>query len=208
MLTFFTDKGKNFECEILIEGASIDNTKARIIFEVSNRKFIFDGKIDSNGKCVFDIPALKEYNIKGNGNCKMEVISEATIFEPFNDEIEIKESKKVEVKLIESKDNINSKIKVNIKNIEKEVPIKEVIKETKKISEEDKKKLHIIEKLSEKINQLKESEIKGYKPSKNIIEFSKQFENIINKKDILKYQYIFENLMNKNNNSKSKLLEI
>ena len=205
MQVFYTDKGKIFECEIAIEGSSINNTKARMIFEVSNKKFIFEGKIESSGKCSFDIPALKEYNIKGNGTLVMEVIAESTVFEPFNDEIEIKESKKVEVKIVESKENTTPKLSVNV--ITKQAIVE--TKQEKLIDEELEKRKSIIKKVAGKIGKITESNLRGYKPSQKIVEFSKQFEGIVNKKDMIKYQYLFDRLTEtKNKPQEPQLLKI
>lgn len=187
MQIFYTDKGKVFECQITVEGSSIGDTRARVIMEVGNKSLIFNGKIDENGKCSFSIPALKDYNIHGDGKIIMEVIAETTLFEPFSDQIEIKESKKVGVTIIDTNNKKEIKEKISVKIISKaeENKINDPFIEKKKI---------IIDKLNGGIKNINEKVLKSFTPSENVKNFSKLFEKIIDTKNIKEYQYIFENI--------------
>ncbi len=57
MYKLFTDKPETFECDIKIEGASLSNSKARLVVETTDYSLLFNGKINSNGKS--SIPIMK-----------------------------------------------------------------------------------------------------------------------------------------------------
>jgi len=102
MQKFFTDKPKLFECNISVDGANLNETKARLILEFpNNRNFLFHGNIDSNGKCEVMIPALKELK-EGEGNVLLEVIADSTFFESWNDKFKLETSKKIRVEVVSS----------------------------------------------------------------------------------------------------------
>jgi len=114
----FVDKQEVFECSIKLEGASIDNAKARLVIESEKINLVFMGEIDKNGNCSVPIKKLK--NIlpeETEGKMTLEVIAEDTYFEPWESEFFVKASKSVKV---EVKDQV-----------EKE-PQKKVIVEVKK----------------------------------------------------------------------------
>ena len=52
MYKLFTDKTEIFECDINISGASLMNTKARLIVETPDLNLLFKGDVDSKGKCT------------------------------------------------------------------------------------------------------------------------------------------------------------
>lgn len=101
----FKDKNENFSCDISLEGASLGDTEARLILETSDWNLLFEGKIDSNGKCTIPIKKLSILNEGTTGNIRLEVIADGTIFTPWEDEFKVKLSKKVAVKVHESKSN-------------------------------------------------------------------------------------------------------
>ncbi len=101
----FKDKNENFSCDISLEGASLGETEARLILETSDWNLLFEGKIDSNGKCTIPIKKLSILNEGTTGNIRLEVIADGTIFTPWEDEFKVKLSKKVAVKVHESKSN-------------------------------------------------------------------------------------------------------
>lgn len=92
----YRDVNENFTCDIFIEGANIENSKARLILESDDWNLIFNGKIE-NGKCV--IPVKKLEILKENlvGNIKLEVIAENNIFVPWENKFRVKSSKRVSI---------------------------------------------------------------------------------------------------------------
>jgi hypothetical protein len=127
MYKLFTDKVELFECDIKIEGASLSKSTARLVVETNDYSLMFNGKINSSGKCQIPIRKLKGLiDESSKGNIRLEVIADDTYFTPWKSEFEIDASKKVTVEiksqqnpLIESK---GPKVQVSM------------IKETKKIN--------------------------------------------------------------------------
>ena len=61
---------------------------------------MFNGKINSNGKCKVPIKKLKGLIDENNkGNIKLEVIAEDTFFTPWESKFEVQASKKVTVEI-------------------------------------------------------------------------------------------------------------
>lgn len=111
MQKFFTDKTKLFECNIAIDGANLNETKARLVLEFPNkRSLLFHGKINSNGKCEVRIPALKEME-ECEGNVLLEVIADSTYFESWSDKFILEQNKKVMVEVFDSEKDIISEEK-------------------------------------------------------------------------------------------------
>ncbi len=98
----YKDKGENFQCDIYVEGAKTDDTIARIIIETNDWTLMFPGEI-SNGKVTIPIRKLNIFDEGQVGKIKLEVIAEGTLFIPWEDEFKIKLSKKVSIKMDESK---------------------------------------------------------------------------------------------------------
>ena len=48
MYKLFTDKSEVFECDIKIKGASLQNSKSRLVIETNSYSLMFNGKIDIN----------------------------------------------------------------------------------------------------------------------------------------------------------------
>ena len=120
MYKLFTDKSELFECDIKLEGASLNKSKARLVVETSDYSLLFDGSISSNGKCEIPIRKLKGLiDENTTGNIRLEVIAEDTFFTPWESDFEVDASKKVtvEVKSQQTKKPIvETKIKVKVKN--------------------------------------------------------------------------------------------
>jgi|JFJP01.1.fsa_nt_gi hypothetical protein len=122
MQKFFTDKTKLFECNISVDGANINETKARLILEFPNkRNLLFYGDIDTNGKCKVVIPALKEMN-ECEGTVLLEVIAESTHFESWRDKFQLETNKKVQVEMVESQkeviiENTKPRVAVIVDNV-------------------------------------------------------------------------------------------
>ncbi len=64
---------------------------------------MFTGEIDRNGKVNIPIRKLNIFEEGTKGKIKMEVIAEGTVFTPWEDDFEVKMSKKVMVKFNENK---------------------------------------------------------------------------------------------------------
>ena len=118
----YADKAETFSCDIELEGANLKDTEVRLVLESDNWNLMFPGEIDRNGKVTIPIRKLNIFEEGTKGKIKMEVIAEGTVFTPWEDEFEVKMSKKVMVKFNESKTTSNKSkpiikpgVKVNFK---------------------------------------------------------------------------------------------
>lgn len=115
----YKDKSEDFSCDIQLEGSSINDAKVRLILESNDWTLMFNGDIDNKGKCIIPIKKLAILNEGLTGKIRLEVIADDTIFTPWEDNFKVKVSKKVSVKVHESKSyknsNTKSEIKVNVK---------------------------------------------------------------------------------------------
>jgi len=143
MYKLFTDKTEVFECNVKLEGASLKNSHARLIIESEEVNLLFNGKIDSNGKCTIPVKKLRgllESNTKGE--IKLEIIAEDTYFTPWRSEFKVEASKQitVEVKSQDAEIIVESTPKIQISGIKEETvdPIEEhIIKLVKLLIKED-----------------------------------------------------------------------
>jgi len=121
MYKLFTDKSELFECSINLEGASLNKSVARILIESEDYNLVFNGSINSSGKCKIPIKKLKgliQENSKGN--IKLEVIAEDTYFTPWESTYSVDASKKVTVEVkSQEKSLVESKPKVSVKEVKK-----------------------------------------------------------------------------------------
>ena len=85
MYKFFKDKQENFTCNIGIKGSSLSKTKARLILENEEYSLIFNGDIDSNGKCVIPVKKLKILSENLTGKLKFKIISKLLLRSICND---------------------------------------------------------------------------------------------------------------------------
>jgi len=139
MYKLFTDKSELFECDIKIEGASLSNSKARLVVETNEYSLMFNGKINSSGKCEIPIRKLKGLiDEASKGNIRLEVIAEDTYFIPWKSDFEVNASKKVTVEI---KSQTYNKPLVESKGPKVKVT---KIKETKKSRITETEKKHII----------------------------------------------------------------
>ena len=100
MYKLFTDKTELFECNISLQGASLKKSKARLVVETQDYSLLFNGSINSNGKCEIPIRKLKGLiDEDTNGNIRLEVIAEDTFFTPWQSDFEVETSKKVTVEV-------------------------------------------------------------------------------------------------------------
>ena len=100
MYKLFTDKTELFECNISLQGASLKKSKARLVVETQDYSLLFNGSINSNGKCEIPIRKLKGLiDEDTSGNIRLEVIAEDTFFTPWESDFEVETSKKVTVEV-------------------------------------------------------------------------------------------------------------
>ena len=161
MHILFNDKNEDFQCKIQLEGASINNSFARILIESPDFSVVFKGKIDEDGTCRVPMKNLKKlFPTKTNGTIMLEVVADDTYFSPWNDTVEIKPSKTLtvesvqvgekksngpSVKMVEVKNNtsknlLSEKIAPDVKELHKlikEVGVtKKILNENKKVFEQ------------------------------------------------------------------------
>ena len=127
MYKLYTDKTEIFECDIQIEGASLNNSSARLIVETEDLTLLFKGTIDSQGKCRVPVKKLK--GLLGEslqGSIKLEVIAEDTFFVPWESSFTVETAKKIQVEVKSQNKEIikEGKPSVKVKNI-KEITNKE-----------------------------------------------------------------------------------
>jgi len=99
----FKDKAENFTCDVMVEGARLVDTQARLILESDDWTIMFEGDIDRNGKCNILIKKLNIFDEGTIGKIRLEVIAENTVFTPWEDDFKVKMSKKVMVQVHESR---------------------------------------------------------------------------------------------------------
>ena len=115
MYKLFTDKHENFKCNIGVEGASINNTSARIILESDLMNLVFEGSVKSDGSCTIPIKKLKGFLSEGTkGTMKLEVIADDTFFSPWQDDFNVVVNKKVTVE-VAGNNNYIKESTINVK---------------------------------------------------------------------------------------------
>lgn len=133
MYKLYTDKQEIFECEIQLEGTTLDKSEARLVIETNDMALLFKGNIDSKGKCKIPVKKLKGLlNENAKGSIKLEVIADDVYFTPWESNFNVETSKKVTVE-VKSQQNDNvileGKPKVSVKGIKSD---NKVIKESEK----------------------------------------------------------------------------
>ena len=101
----YKDKSEDLSCDIQLEGANLNETEARLILESDDWTLMFNGEIDKKGRCTIPIKKLAILNEGTVGKIRLEVIAEGTVFTPWEDDFKVKMSKKVAIKIHESKSN-------------------------------------------------------------------------------------------------------
>jgi len=127
MYKLFTDKSELFECDIKIQGASLKKSEARLVVETQDYSLLFNGSIDSAGKCKVPIRKLRGLIDEAtNGSIKLEVIAEDTFFTPWESKFEVQKSKMVTVEVKSQNDKeIIQEDKIQVSNVKNEVTKKE-----------------------------------------------------------------------------------
>ena len=120
MYKLFTDKSELFECDIKLEGASLSKSSARLVVETQDYSLLFNGDINSSGKCEIPIRKLKGLiDENTSGNIRLEVIAEDTFFTPWESDFEVDASKKVTVEVksqTTKKPIVEAKVEVKVKD--------------------------------------------------------------------------------------------
>lgn len=104
---FYRDSAKTFECDIKIQGASTNSTRARLTLEFSDRTLLFNGEI-RDGHVSVVVPKLPEIS-ESTGNATLEIIADQTFFEAWKSPIQLESKRGVfvsEVKVMDSKSKI------------------------------------------------------------------------------------------------------
>lgn len=100
MYKLFTDKADTFECDVQVEGTSLNKCKARLIVETPEYSLMFKGDVDSNGKCKVPIKKLRGLiNEDSKGQVRLEVIADKTFFSPWESKFEIVATRQVTVEV-------------------------------------------------------------------------------------------------------------
>lgn len=103
MYKLHLDKNELFEASIELDGASLEETFARLIVETDKWNLIFEGNIDRKGNVEIPIKKLKSiFSDDTKGELKLEVVADDTYFTPWKDSFELLRSKTVTVEVKES----------------------------------------------------------------------------------------------------------
>ena len=112
----YTDKKEVFECKLHLEGASLNDSSARIVVESGDINFLFKGIIDSKGNCKVPIKKFKGLlDENSKGKMKLEVIAEGTLIEPWDSDFIIETSKKVKVEVKKQGTHLTEKSSIQTK---------------------------------------------------------------------------------------------
>ena len=83
MYRLLKDKNNEFQCEIKLEGANINNATARLFLEADGAEYSFKGEIDGD-KCTIPMGKLKKFaNLLESGKIRLEVLADDTLFVPY-----------------------------------------------------------------------------------------------------------------------------
>jgi len=127
MYKLYTDKQEIFECDIQLEGASVNQSQARLVIETEDLALLFKGIINSQGKCRIPVKKLKGLlNEDTKGNIKLEVIAEDTYFTPWESTFSVDASKKVTVEVKSQQEDViveETKPTVVVENVKEEEEI-------------------------------------------------------------------------------------
>lgn len=125
MYKLYTDVEKKFTCKVDVGGASLNECKARIILETESINLLFNGNISNDGICEIPINKLKDYLKENqNGEIRLEIIAENTVFNPWNDKFIVETKKKVSVTEIKDVEETSSSVnKISESNINVSVKV-------------------------------------------------------------------------------------
>lgn len=133
MYNLYLDKSTEFECEISVKNANLNDSFARMIVATDNVSLLFEGKIHNN-KCKIPINKLKGIFTENTiGKMKLEIVVENTYFSPWSDNFETKEHTSVKVQVQEQKEVstkpiLEVKVKTSSPSPKISLPAKELVK--------------------------------------------------------------------------------
>ena len=116
--TFYRDKENIFECNVAVDGASLSDTRARLILTFENGlTTLYEGTVKVSGECEINVPPIKEKLTESEtGTAKLEVIAESTVFEPWTSDFSLTRSKNVTVEVVDkTKKPTKPKLTVEVK---------------------------------------------------------------------------------------------
>jgi len=123
MYKLYTDKIEKFSAKIKLEGASLKDSKARLIIESESFDLMFKGTIDTDG--VVNIPVKRLRGLideNTTGNIKLEIIAEDTYFVPWESTFEVETSKKVTVEIKSQSSPVIKESKTSVEIISQSEP--------------------------------------------------------------------------------------
>ena len=127
MLKLYTDKSEIFECNVALEGVDIKDSKIRAILKFDDKNLMIEGKIASGGKGQIVFPKLKGLTEEGQGGTmELEVIADDAYFQPYEEEFQVKVSKKVTVEVLSKEEK---KPKIIIEKVTPESELMKMLKE-------------------------------------------------------------------------------
>jgi len=127
MYKLYTDKPELFECDIKIEGASLNQSTARLVVETSEYSLMFNGKINSSGKCEIPVRKLKGLiDESTTGNIRLEVIAEDTYFTPWRSNFDVQASKQVTVEVQSQSKPTIVENKIKVSNVKQQITEQDV----------------------------------------------------------------------------------
>ncbi len=98
-MEFYKDQSSGFECNITIEGASTNQSKARLVLYFDTRTLMFESDLVS-GQVSIKIPQLSEID-DTHGRAVLEVIAENTYFEAWRSDFDLVFKKSVSIQEIQ-----------------------------------------------------------------------------------------------------------
>jgi hypothetical protein len=130
----YTDKINKFSCSIQLEGASLSNSKVRLIVESEDMSYMFNGQLYDTGVCEVKIPKTKSFLPEGKkGTIYLEVIADDVFFEPWVSDFVVEQEKKVNVVINEQVDD-RPKVKVLVNEQENVKKVIETPKQPQKLN--------------------------------------------------------------------------
>jgi hypothetical protein len=127
MLKLYTDKSEIFECNVALEGVDIKDSKIRAILKFDDKNLMIEGKIGTGGKGEIVFPKLKGLTKEGqSGTMQLEVIADDAYFQPYEEEFQVKVSKKVTVEVLSKEEK---KPKIIIEKVTPESELMKMLKE-------------------------------------------------------------------------------
>jgi hypothetical protein len=113
----FRDRAETFECKVHVEGASLSNTKVRLLIKSSEWNLYFDGKMGANGRCTIPLKKISILSEGLKGTISLEVTVDDTVFYPWEETFQVQASKKVKVEILSNRSQKQTGPKVTVSGI-------------------------------------------------------------------------------------------